>query len=134
MELSFSELRAKEVVNTQDGRKLGRVCDLVFCYPENRVIGLVVPDNKSFFKKEEKFVAMKDIARIGEDVILVNLPSDCHKVCPTKGRCVPQKGGAGTGGFGGAGGHAGGGMGGGNFGSGMGGSVGGDRRSFDEYE
>ena len=131
MELSFSELRAKEVVNTQDGRKLGRVCDLVFCYPENRVIGLVVPDCKSFFKKEEKFVAMKDIARIGEDVILVNLPSDCQKVCPTKGRCVPQKGGAGTGGFGGgAGGHAGGGMGGGNFGNGMGG----DRRSFDEYE
>ena len=35
MEMSFSELRTKEVVNTADGRRLGKVCDLVFCYPEN---------------------------------------------------------------------------------------------------
>ena len=135
MELSFSELRAKEVVNTQDGRKLGRVCDLVFCYPENRVIGLVVPDNKSFFKKEEKFVAMKDIVRIGEDVILVNLPSDCHKGCPPKGRCAPPKNGAGSGG--GFGGNTVGNSGNnavGNFGNGFGNNFGGDRRSFDEYE
>ena len=33
MELSFSELRTKEVVNTNDGRRLGKVCDIVFCYP-----------------------------------------------------------------------------------------------------
>jgi YlmC/YmxH family sporulation protein len=91
MELSFSELRAKEVVNTQDGRKLGRTCDLVFCYPENRVIGLVVPDNKSFFKKEERFIAMREIVRIGEDVILVNLPSDSPKGCPPKGKCSSGK-------------------------------------------
>ena len=49
MEMSFSELRTKEVVNTQDGRKLGRVCDLVFCYPENRWIGIVAPSARVFF-------------------------------------------------------------------------------------
>lgn len=85
MELSFSELRVKEVVNTQDGKKLGRVCDLVFCYPENKVLGLVVPGGRAMFKKEERFVPMKDIVRIGEDVILVNLP-------PSGGRCPPPKG------------------------------------------
>ena len=134
MELSFSELRAKEVVNTQDGRKLGRVCDLVFCYPENRVIGIVVPDGKSFLKKEERFVAMKDIVRIGEDVILVNLPSDSRKVCPPKGRCVPPKsGGFGMVGTSGVGGN--GGVGGANgMSGGVGAPFGGDRRSFDEYE
>ena len=75
MELSYNELRKKEVVNTLDGKKLGRICDLVFCYPENRVLGFVVPGGRSFgLRREEYFVEMKNIVRIGEDVILVNIP------------------------------------------------------------
>ena len=74
MEVSFSELRAKEVINTQDGRKLGKVCDLVLCYPENRWLGIVVPGKRGFaFKKTELFIEMKNIVKIGEDVILVNV-------------------------------------------------------------
>ena len=73
MEISFSELRAKEVVNTQDGRRLGRVCDVVLCYPENRWIGLVVPSGRGFGKKQELFLELKHIVKIGEDVILVNV-------------------------------------------------------------
>ena len=84
MELSFSELRTKEVVNTNDGRRLGKVCDIVFCYPENRVIGIVVPGCKGFaFWKSEQFIDMKNIIKIGDDVILVNFnmpPKPCgHK-------------------------------------------------------
>ncbi len=74
MELSFSELRAKEVVNTQDGRKLGKVCDISLCYPENRWIGIVVPGNKGWGrKKNELFIDLKHIVKIGEDVVLVNI-------------------------------------------------------------
>ncbi|MBQ7924094.1 MAG: YlmC/YmxH family sporulation protein [Clostridia bacterium] len=74
MELTFSELRAKEVVNTQDGRKLGKVCDIALCYPENRWIGIVVPNGGSFsFKKNGLFIELKHIVKIGEDVILVNV-------------------------------------------------------------
>ena len=74
MELSFSELRTKEVVNVQDGRRLGRVCDVVLCYPENRWLGLVVPGSRGFVrKKNELFIDLKQIAKIGEDVILVNV-------------------------------------------------------------
>lgn len=73
MEISFSELRAKEVVNTQDGRRLGRVCDVVLCYPENRWIGLVVPSGRGFGKRQELFLELKNIVKIGEDVILVNV-------------------------------------------------------------
>ena len=73
MELSFSELRTKEVVNTQDGRKLGKVCDVVLCYPENRWIGLIVPSGRGFGKKQELFLELKNIVKIGEDVILVNV-------------------------------------------------------------
>ena len=73
MELTFSELRAKEVINTQDGKKLGKVCDVVLCYPENRWIGLIVPSGRGFGKKQELFLELKNIVKIGEDVILVNV-------------------------------------------------------------
>ena len=83
MELSFSELRAKEVVNTQDGRKLGRICDLVLCYPENKWVGVIVPGSRGFGKKNELFIEMKNIVKIGEDVVLVNVgvpqKSNCNK-------------------------------------------------------
>ena len=74
MELTFSALRAKEVVNTQDGRKLGKVCDMVFCYPENKWIGIVAPNGHSWgIKKNGLFIDIRNIVKIGEDVILVNI-------------------------------------------------------------
>ena len=88
MELSFSELRTKEVVNTQDGRKLGKPCDVVLCYPENKWLGIVAPNGRGFgLKKSNVFIELKNIVKIGEDVILVNvgLPkkSNCKRNdCP----------------------------------------------------
>ena len=74
MEMSFSEIRTKEVVNTADGKKLGKVCDVVFCFPENRLLGFVVPGSRSFgLKKTDFFIDLKNIVKIGDDVILVNV-------------------------------------------------------------
>lgn len=74
MEMSFSELRTKEVINVADGRKLGRVCDMVFCYPENRILGFVVPGQRGFgAKRTDFFIELKNIVKIGDDVILVNV-------------------------------------------------------------
>lgn len=101
MELTFSELRTKEVINTQDGRKLGKVCDLALCYPENKWIGIVVPGKRGFaFKRTELFIEMRNIVKIGEDVILVNVGvpkpqngckrghdiPDCPQTPPMQGR------------------------------------------------
>ena len=72
MELSFSELKRKDVINTPDGKRLGRVSDIVFCYPENRILGFVVPSGRAF-KKEEFFIDLKCVVRIGVDVVLVNV-------------------------------------------------------------
>ena len=83
MELNFSDLRAKEVVNTQDGRKLGRVCDIALCYPENKWLGIIVPAGKFSFKKNDLFIDLKNIVKIGEDVILVNV--GVSKKCSEKG-------------------------------------------------
>ena len=88
MQLNFSQLRTKEVVNTQDGRKLGKVCDIVICYPENRWIGIVAPNGKPFgFKKNGLFIDLRQIVKIGDDVILVNVgdpkPRGCKpNYCP----------------------------------------------------
>jgi len=97
MEFSFTELRAKEVVNTQDGKKLGRACDVVLCYPENRWIGIVVPGGRGFgAKKNSLFIDLKNIVKIGEDVILVNIGVPCKggrgKDCPPKGMGCPPRG------------------------------------------
>ncbi len=89
MEVSFSELRAKEVVNTQDGRRLGRVSDVVLCYPENRWIGLVVPSGRGFTKKQELFLELRNIAKIGEDVILVNVGFPRKANCDKRGHGTP---------------------------------------------
>lgn len=106
MEISFTELRAKEVVNTQDGRRLGRVCDVVLCYPENRWIGLIVPSGKGFGKKQELFLELKHIVKIGEDVILVNIGYPRSQKCDKRNPGMPispqtpPNGGGGNGGFG----------------------------------
>lgn len=94
MELSFSQLRAKEVVNTQDGRKLGKVCDIALCYPENRWVGIIVPGNKGWGrKKSELFIDWKHIVKIGEDVILVNVGLPRHKECDKRVHGIPVLGG-----------------------------------------
>lgn len=118
MEMSFSELRTKEVVNITDGRRLGKVCDIVFCYPENRILGIVVPGCKGFgFKRSEQFIEMKNIVKIGDDVVLVNFnmpPKPCGRKpgrgCNPPPPCGPggtPGGGNGMGGTGNPGGHGG---------------------------
>lgn len=72
MEISYGYLHSKEVVNLTDGKRLGRVCDVVFLYPENVFLGIVVPGSKGFsLKKGDVFIDVKCISCIGEDVILV---------------------------------------------------------------
>ena len=59
-----------------DGRELGHVCDMVFT-TVGRVMGLVVPGKKNFFKSftnnENIFIPWNNIIKIGSDVILVEL-------------------------------------------------------------
>ena len=41
--MSLSELRTKDVVNTRDGKRLGKVMDIEFDAADGRVDALVVP-------------------------------------------------------------------------------------------
>lgn len=81
-----------------DGKRLGKVCDIVFTFPEGRVRGIVVPGGKGFrWGKSDLFIELKNIVKIGEDVVLVDLKD--APVCepPKKNRwesrpqsCPPQ--------------------------------------------
>ena len=94
-ELSFCELRSKEVVNGVDGRRLGRIVDIIFASDGGNVRGIIVPYNRRaiFFKAQDVFIPWECIKKIGEDVIIVELngflgkPSKRHEPV----RCAPPQ-------------------------------------------
>ena len=69
-------MRAKEVVNMADGKKFGHIIDMSISL-NGQVQGLVLPNEKCLFKTlgNDKcvFVPWRNVCRIGDDVILVNL-------------------------------------------------------------
>ncbi len=73
--MTFAELKTKNVVNTHDGKCLGKPCDIVITTRNACVIGIVVPGERKFFKAtEDVFIPWEKIVKIGEDVILVDMP------------------------------------------------------------
>ena len=74
MEITFSFLRAKEIINIYDGKRLGRIIDVTFEKETGKVLGFIVPGIKKVFKKtEDIFIPLELVKKIGEDVILVKL-------------------------------------------------------------
>lgn len=75
---STSDLRLKEVVNVLDGRRLGPIADVELNLDEGRITALVLPGDGRFLglfgKEHEIIVRWEEIRRVGEDVILVELP------------------------------------------------------------
>ena len=77
METSFCELKGKEVINVTDGKRLGRIIDIVFDTKCGRLLGIVVPSyNKSWniFKSgDDIFIPFGCICKFGDDAILVQI-------------------------------------------------------------
>ena len=76
--MSLSELRTKDVVNTRDGRRLGKVMDIEFSEMDGHVEALVVPGEfrvGSMLRGEKCGIVIpwQRICKIGENVILVEL-------------------------------------------------------------
>lgn len=77
MEVSFLDLREREIVNVYDGKKLGRIIDVVFNNTSGIVKGIVVPGNKKLFhRSDDIFIPIEKIKRIGNDVILVGVQQE----------------------------------------------------------
>ncbi|HWR23267.1 MAG TPA: YlmC/YmxH family sporulation protein [Feifaniaceae bacterium] len=80
--LSFTDLKCKDVINVCDGARLGRICDIeleVFDCSDVRLTAIVLPGPARFFgiirSDEELVISCRCIKKIGDDVILVDLPA-----------------------------------------------------------
>ncbi len=100
MELTYSELAKKDVINIADGRCLGKINNLKIKFPQGVLVGIFVParKNKGFFwflDKSTLFIDVSKIIKIGGDVILVNI--SCGDNClpttkvekPKQNKCPP---------------------------------------------
>lgn len=74
----FDEICEKEVINVCDGRRLGFVCNCEVNVETGRIITLIVPGHSRFFglwrSDKEYCIPWRNIVKIGEDVILVDVP------------------------------------------------------------
>lgn len=74
MEISYTDLRSKEVVNLQNGARMGKIIDMIIDSNGKNVLGLVVPGARKIFRSSEDiFIPWCNISKIGNDVILVSL-------------------------------------------------------------
>ncbi len=74
MEISYTELRAKEVVNVNSGVRMGKIIDMIIDSNGKNVLGVVVPGVRKIFRaSEDIFIPWCNINKIGADVILVSL-------------------------------------------------------------
>ena len=78
MRMLFSELKCREVINVCTGERYGNVCDLVFDPCAGEIQAIVVPGGTRFFGllkgREGMPIPFSKIKKLGEDVILVELP------------------------------------------------------------
>lgn len=75
--IRVSDLRSLEVINIEDGRRLGTIRDIDLDIPEGKVKAIVLPGSLRFLglfgRRDDLVVSWQRIKKIGVDVILVDL-------------------------------------------------------------
>ncbi|MGI6606956.1 MAG: YlmC/YmxH family sporulation protein [Peptococcia bacterium] len=80
MLLKISDLRDREIINMNDGRRLGPIKDIELDLEVGRIQAIVLPAYDGgrilsiFGKSDEIVLPWENIRRIGVDAILVDLP------------------------------------------------------------
>ena len=75
MEYNLSELKKKQVINTCNGKKLGKITDALIAFPSVKIINFEVGGAMSF-SQENITILPCEIDKIGEDAILVKYNED----------------------------------------------------------
>ena len=75
--LRAGSLRQKEVINIATGMRMGFVSDVEINFEDGYIESIVVPSHTRFFlffgKNEDYVIPWKDIKRVGDDIILVDI-------------------------------------------------------------
>ena len=69
------DLGDKEVINLEDGARLGYVDDVEIAMPEGRVLSIILLGRPRFFgllgREEDIIIPWGNIERVGEDIIFI---------------------------------------------------------------
>lgn len=80
MSLFLADIRNKEVINMSTGIRLGYVSDVEVDVSTGQIISIVVPGPSRYLgllgREEDFVIPWKKIGRIGEDIILVDIPQE----------------------------------------------------------
>lgn len=75
--MRLSDLQSKDIVNVMDGKNIGNIIDVRINEETGSIEALVIEPNKNFFsfmnRGTDTEINWKNITKIGEDVILVNI-------------------------------------------------------------
>lgn len=71
---SLNNLRAMEVIDINEGKRLGLIGDVKIDCDDNRILSIIIPGEKiSFFSKSEDIeIDWDDVYKVGTDVILID--------------------------------------------------------------
>jgi len=73
--LKTSDLKVKEVININDGKRLGAITDIEIDVESGKLTSIIVPGNSKFLglfgRNEDVVIPWGKISKIGFDVILV---------------------------------------------------------------
>ncbi|MCL2563634.1 MAG: YlmC/YmxH family sporulation protein [Oscillospiraceae bacterium] len=85
---TITDLRYKEIINLQNGNRLGFVYDAEITMPEGQVTALIVPGPARFFglfgRGEDMVIPWEKISKIGADIILVEIDGEPRRHAKAK--------------------------------------------------
>lgn len=74
--LKLSEIREKEIININNGERMGYVYDFELDLERGMVLGIVIAGSSKvlslFGKSEDTVIYWEDVTKIGKDTILVD--------------------------------------------------------------
>lgn len=72
------DLRLREVINVHDGTRYGYVCDMEIDYHSGFIKSIIIPGSARLMgflgRREDIIIPWDCIRKIGEDIILVDVP------------------------------------------------------------
>lgn len=70
MDVIFSEIKKKDVIDLSTGKKLGKIKDVFFTFPEGCVKSFSISGGL-FSSADEQLIRLADVVKIGDDAVLV---------------------------------------------------------------